>query len=388
MAEPVATPMAQQEQQYSLFKDAFNRLIANRLAVVGMIVVVLLLLVAAIGPYITPYDFLSQDLNARNQFPSAAHWFGTDDLGRDVLSRVIYGARTAVFVAFAVTILSFIIGTVLGSLAGYLGGKVDAFVSWLIDITMSIPSLLLVIVINVSLKPTLVNWMDEQFLLTHNEFWRNTVWADFALVFGSLAGYLGGKVDAFVSWLIDITMSIPSLLLVIVINVSLKPTLVNWMDEQFLLTHNEFWRNTVWADFALVFGSLALIKWPKAARLIRGQILSIRNKNYVLAAKAIGVPTPRILKAYVIPNALGPIIVSFSATLGEAMVLESSFSFLGVGVRPPIPSWGNMISDGLRVWQQYPHILAAPAMVLAAATIAFSFLGDGLNDALNPRQWK
>ena len=273
MAETVATPMAQQEQQYSLFKDAFNRLIANRLAVVGMIVVVLLLLVAAIGPYITPYDFLSQDLNARNQFPSAAHWFGTDDLGRDVLSRVIYGARTAVFVAFAVTILSFIIGTVLGSLAGYLGGKVDAFVSWLIDITMSIPSLL-------------------------------------------------------------------------------------------------------------------LIKWPKAARLIRGQILSIRNKNYVLAAKAIGVPTPRILKAYVIPNALGPIIVSFSATLGEAMVLESSFSFLGVGVRPPIPSWGNMISDGLRVWQQYPHILAAPAMVLAAATIAFSFLGDGLNDALNPRQWK
>ena len=214
MAEVTANPVAQQEQQYSLFKDAFNRLIANRLAVVGMIVVVLLLLVAAIGPYITPYDFLSQDLNARNQFPSAAHWFGTDDLGRDVLSRVIYGARTAVFVAFAVTILSFIIGTVLGSLAGYLGGKVDAFVSWLIDITMSIPSLLLVIVINVSLKPTLVNWMDEQFLLTHNEFWRNTVWA----------------------------------------------------------------------DFALVFGSLALIKWPKAARLIRGQILSIRNKNYVLAA--------------------------------------------------------------------------------------------------------
>ena len=132
----MAAVMAKPEQQYSLFKDAFNRLVANRLAVVGMIVVVLLLLVAAIGPYITPYDFLSQDLEARNQFPSAAHWFGTDDLGRDVLSRVIYGARTAVFVAFAVTILSFIIGTVLGSLAGYLGGKVDAFVSWLIDITL------------------------------------------------------------------------------------------------------------------------------------------------------------------------------------------------------------------------------------------------------------
>ncbi len=310
--------MATKERQYSLSKDAFNRLIANKLAMIGLIVVALLILIALIGPFITPYDFLSQDLMSRNQPPTSLHWFGTDDLGRDVLSRVIYGARTAVLVAFSVTILSFIIGTVLGSLAGYLGGKFDSFVSWLIDITMSIPSLLLVIVINVSLKPTLVNWMDAQFMATHDEFWRNTIWV----------------------------------------------------------------------DFAIVFGSLALIKWPKAARIIRGQILSIRNKNYVMAAKAIGVPTSRILTAYVIPNAIGPIIVSFSATLGEAMVLESSFSFLGVGVRPPIPSWGNMISDGLRVWQLYPHVLAAPALVLAIATIAFSFLGDGLNDALNPRQWK
>jgi len=310
--------MATKERKYSLTKDAFNRLIANKLAMIGLIVVALLILIALIGPFITPYDFLSQDLMSRNQPPTSLHWFGTDDLGRDVLSRVIYGARTAVLVAFSVTILSFIIGTVLGSLAGYLGGKFDSFVSWLIDITMSIPSLLLVIVINVSLKPTLVNWMDAQFMATHDEFWRNTIWV----------------------------------------------------------------------DFAIVFGSLALIKWPKAARIIRGQILSIRNKNYVMAAKAIGVPTSRILTAYVIPNAIGPIIVSFSATLGEAMVLESSFSFLGVGVRPPIPSWGNMISDGLRVWQLYPHVLAAPALVLAIATIAFSFLGDGLNDALNPRQWK
>ena len=310
--------MAEKERQYSLAKDAFNRLIANKLAIIGLVVIAFLVVVAAFGPLITPYDFLSQNIALRNAAPSAQHWFGTDDLGRDVLSRVIYGARTAVIVAFSVTILSFIFGTAMGALAGYMGGKVDSFIIWLIDITMSIPSLLLVIVINVSLKPTLVNWMDDQFMATHNQIWRNTVWV----------------------------------------------------------------------DFAIVFGSLALIKWPKAARLIRGQILSIRNKNYVLAARAIGVPTPRILSAYVIPNAIGPIIVSFSATLGEAMVLESSFSFLGVGVRPPIPSWGNMISDGLRVWQLYPHILAAPAIVLAVVTIAFSFLGDGLNDALNPRQWK
>ncbi len=310
--------LEQEEKQYSLLKDAYDRLIANKLAIVGLAIVFLLFFIAIFGPYITPYDFLTQDLHARNQAPSLHHWFGTDDLGRDILSRVIYGARTAVIVAFSTTILSMTIGIILGSIAGYFGGKVDSFITWLIDIVMSIPSLLLVIVINVSLKPRLVNWMDAQFLLTGNEFFRNTIWA----------------------------------------------------------------------DFVLVFGSLALIKWPKAARIIRGQILSIRNKNYVLAARALGVPTSKLVRKYVIPNALGPIIVYVSASLGEAMVFESSFSFLGVGVRPPIPSWGNMISDGLRVWQLYPHILAAPAAVLAIVIIAFSFLGDGLNDALNPQQWK
>lgn len=308
----------QDEKQFSLLKDALGRLMANKLAVIGMVLVTLVFFIAIFGPYITPYDFLSQDLMARNQGPSWAHWFGTDDLGRDILSRVIYGARTAVIVAFSTVMFSLIIG----------------------------------------------------------------------LFLGAIGGYFGGKVDAFIVWLIDITMSIPSLLLVIVINVSLKPPLVNWMDAQYLATGDGFYRNTIWVDFVLVFGSMALIKWPKAARIVRGQIMSVRNKNYVLAAEAIGVRTSRIVWRYVIPNSIGPVIVYISAALGEAMVLESSFSFLGVGVRPPIPSWGNMISDGLRVWQLYPHILAAPAAVLAAVTIAFSFLGDGLNDALNPRQWK
>jgi ABC-type dipeptide/oligopeptide/nickel transport system permease subunit len=307
-----------EEKQISLLQDAFVRLAANKLAVIGMLLVLLVFFIAIFGPYITPYDFLVQDLHARNQGPTLIHWFGTDDLGRDILSRVIYGARTAVIVAFSTVMFSLIIG----------------------------------------------------------------------LFMGALGGYFGGKIDAFVVWLIDITMSVPSLLLVIVINVSLKPPMVNWMDAQFMATGNEFYRNTIWVDFVLVFGSLALIKWPKAARIVRGQIMSIRNKNYVLAAEAIGVPTAKIVSRYVIPNSIGPVIVYISAALGEAMVLESSFSFLGVGVRPPIPSWGNMISDGLRVWQLYPHILAAPAAALAIVTIAFSFLGDGLNDALNPRQWK
>lgn len=302
----------------SLWRDAWGRLIANKPAVASMVVVLVLLLMAILGPYITPYDFLDQDLSGRNQPPTAAHWLGTDDLGRDVFSRTLYGARTATIVAFSTTLVSLTIGIVLGSLAGYAGGKMDAFITWLIDMTMSVPSLLVAVVINISLKAPVVNWMEEMYLATKNPVFRQTIWA----------------------------------------------------------------------DFALVFGSLALILWPTYARLIRGQILSIRNTNYVLAARALGVPTHRVLGRYVIPNALGPIIVAVSAGLGTAMVLESAFSFLGIGVRPPMPSWGNMISDGLRVWHLYPHLLAVPAAVLAIVTVAFSFLGDGLNDALNPRQWK
>lgn len=302
----------------SLTKDAFLRLVANKGAVVGLFIITLLIFIAIFGPHITPYDFLSQNLEIRNQGISWAHPFGTDDLGRDVLSRVIYGARTAVILSISITVLSFLIG----------------------------------------------------------------------IVVGSVGAYVGGKVDAFIVWLIDLTMSIPSLLLVVVINASLKPPMIRWMEERYLATMNPVYRETIWVDFVLVFGSLALIKWPKAARIIRGQILSIRNKNYVVAARAAGVSTIGILRRYIIPNAMGPVIVLFSAILGEAMVLESAFSFLGVGVRPPMPSWGNMISDGLRVWHLHPHILAAPAGFLAVVTMAFSFLGDGLNDAFNPRQWE
>ncbi len=238
-----------------------------------------------------------------------------DDLGRDVFSRVLYGARTAFFVAIVVTFIAVIIGSVLGVLAGYIGGNTDRLIMWLADVTMSIPNLLLVVVINTSIKPPLARWMETQYLETLNPIYRNTMWI----------------------------------------------------------------------DFILVFGSMALITWPPYARLMRAQVLSIRSRPYVTAAKAIGLPARQIMWRHIAPNALGPLIVAVSAGLGTAMVLESAFSFLGVGVTPPIPSWGNMISDGLRVWQHYPHLLAAPAAVLGLATVAFSFLGDGLNDALNPR---
>lgn len=303
------------DKPVSLWRDAWERLVRNRLAVIGLVIVAVLLFAALFGPYLTPYDFLSQNLDDRNLAVSWTHWFGTDDLGRDVFSRVLYGARTAFFVAIVVTFIAVIIGSMLGVVAGYAGGNSDRFIMWLADVTMSVPNLLLVVVINTSIKPPLARWMEAQYLETLNPIYRNTMWI----------------------------------------------------------------------DFIVVFGSMALITWPPYARLMRAQVLSIRSRPYVTAAKAIGLPSRQIMWRHIAPNALGPLIVAVSAGLGTAMVLESAFSFLGVGVTPPIPSWGNMISDGLRVWQYYPHLLAAPAAVLGLATVAFSFLGDGLNDALNPR---
>jgi ABC-type dipeptide/oligopeptide/nickel transport system permease subunit len=302
----------------SLWRDAWRRLSRNRLAMLGLVVIAALVLVAALGPWLSPYDFLSQNLDLRNQPPSGAHWLGTDDLGRDVLSRLIYGARTAFLVAIGVTVVAVAIGVVLGAIAGFYGG-----------------------------------WFDR-----------------------------------FVMWFTDITMSVPQLLLVVVINASLKQPISLWMEARYMETLNPLYRNTQIIDFVLVFGSMALITWPPYARLVRAQVLSVRNRPYVTAARALGLTNRLVLRRYVLPNAMGPLVVAVSAGLGTAMVLESAFSFLGVGVTPPTPSWGNMISDGLRVWTNYPHLLAAPAAVLAVVTVAFNFLGDGLNDALNPKGQK
>ncbi|MBP2449021.1 ABC transporter permease [Rhizobium leguminosarum] len=314
-AIPLSTTETAEEQPVSLWRDAWYRLKRNKLAVFGLVIVLILAFTAIFGPYLTPYDYLSQDLNARNALPSMSHLFGTDDLGRDVFSRVVFGTRTAFLVAVIVTFFAVLIG----------------------------------------------------------------------LTLGAVAGFFGNPFDRAIMWLTDVTMSVPNLLLVVVINASLKSPITRWMEARYLETLNPFYRQTIWVDFILVFGSMALISWPPYARLVRAQVLSIRSRPYITAAQALGLSNWVIIKRYVVPNALGPLIVSVSAGLGTAMVLESAFSFLGVGVNPPTPSWGNMISDGLRVWQHYPHLLAAPAAVLGLASVAFSFLGDGLNDALNPR---
>lgn len=282
----------------------------------GVVLVLLIALTAVFGPMVVPHDFLSQDMTAINQPPNWAHWLGTDDLGRDILSRVIYGARTALFIALGVCFAALLVGTAVGAAAGYAGGRIDALLMWFADVTMSVPSLLLVVVINTSLRP---------------------------------------RVAAF-------------------------------MDDMYLQTLNPIFRETVWADLTLLILCLTLVQWPGYARLVRAQVLSVRGRDYVRAAKSLGLSPGRIVWKYVIPNSVGPVIVAVSAGLGTAMVLESAFSFLGVGVQPPIPSWGRMIADGLRNWRSHPHLLVVPAVALGFASIAFSTLGDGLNAYLNPKR--
>jgi peptide/nickel transport system permease protein len=309
---------AKDEKAIGIWQDSFNRLLKNKMAVVSIVVVLIMFFFAIFGPYLTPYDFLKQDLSIRSQQPSAEHWLGTDYLGRDVLSRVIYGARTATLVSLLVVVLSSLIGVIVGSISGYFGGKVDFFLMWFTDLNMAFPNLVLGVVLAVSLRPPVSRWMEQMYLSTLNPVFRQS-----------------------------------SLL-----------------------------------DLALVILVIVLVAWCPYARLLRSQVMAVRNYNYVLAARALGLPTFTIVTKYIIPNAIGPVIVQMSAGMGSAMLTESALSFLGIGIQPPIPSWGNMINEGLRQWTSAPHLLLAPALVLGLMTVSFSFLGDGLNDALNPRQWK
>jgi len=300
----------------SLWQDAARRFRKNWLAVGGLLVVILFLILALIGPFIAPYDFLEQNIVKAFQVYSAEHPLGTDDLGRDILSRMLYGARTAALVAFFTTAISLVIGVFVGTWAGIRGGRTDEFLMWISDLIQAMPGLLLVILINTTLRRPIVNWFDQLY-------------------------------------------------------------------EQ---TREPFFLNTLWLDYVLVFSALALISWPGLARLVRGQVFSINEEDYVLAARALGASEVHIMLRHVIPNALGPLIVAVTASMGGAVTLEASLSFLGIGIQPPNASWGSMLNESLRLWQVFPHLMLSPAVTIGLILVAFVFLGDGLNDALDPRR--
>jgi oligopeptide transport system permease protein len=295
-----------------LWRDAWYRLTRNRAAVVGLVFVVLLVLAAIFAGVLAPYTFDQQDLDSTDLGPSAAHLFGTDQLGRDLLSRLLYGSRISLAVALVDVLIVVVVGVPLGLAAGYFGRWVDALVMRTVDVLLAFPNLLLVIVVITYLRA----------VLDQGE--------------GPVLGVIGG-LDKVTGGLIG------------------------------------------------VFIALGLISWLTVARLVRGQVLSLKEKEFVEAARMVGGTNLRIMIRHLLPNTLAPVIVAATFGIPGAIAAEAGLSFLGLGVRPPYPSWGILIAEGLRVMRTFPHELLFPAVLLAVTLISFNFLGDGLRDALDPK---
>jgi peptide/nickel transport system permease protein len=299
-----------------IWHEAFRRFMRVRLSVLGLVLTGLFVFFGVFGPFLAPHDYLSQDLSRVAQAPSWDYPFGTDNVGRDLLSRMLWGARTAVSVTVVVITLCLILGAVIGGVAGYLGGYVDMFLTWVTDLVMTVPALLLAVLVNYTVKQPLSDLTEA--------LYQRTGWEMFST--GIYSGYL------------------------------------------------------------VVLASLAFVFWPHYARLIRGQVLLIREQDYVLAARALGVSDRRLMLHYLIPNALGPVLVVAALGAADIIVLEASLSYLGVGIQPPGASWGSMISSNLDQWGSRAHLVIVPAAVLGLAALGIAFLGNGLSDALDPRR--
>ncbi|MCC6704193.1 MAG: ABC transporter permease [Thermomicrobiales bacterium] len=298
------------------WRDAMRRLVKNRMAMVGLGMIVLFGIAAIFGEMLAPYDPIRQDLMAAKQTPNAEHWLGTDELGRDMFSRILTGARTALLVATFVTFIAAGIGTVIGLISAYGGGFIDTAMMRLADLLLAFPAFLLAAFINATLRSPVANQMQRL--------------ADFTGL-----DFLAGK---------------------------------------------------LFIDFFLIFGSLAIISWSGYARLIRGQVLSLREQEFVEAARSMGASTRTILFKHILPNSFAPIVVAVSVNFGNAILAESALSYLGVGIQPPTPSWGQMINQNLSQWRYFPHLVLGPGAALALLILAFNFFGDGVADALNPRR--
>jgi peptide/nickel transport system permease protein len=266
-------------------------ILKHKVSCVGVVIIILLSLMAIFAPLIAPHDPNEQDLYHVLENPSRKHLLGTDDVGRDLLSRVIYGSRISLLVGVAATIFAAVIGVILGLIAGYKGGMVDMVIMRITDTFMCIPGLILLLVMAAALGPGL---------------------------------------------------------------------------------HN-------------IIIAISLIGWTGFARIIRGQVLMVRELPYIEAANAAGASGFRIMFRHLLPNSLAPIIVAGSITIGGVIMLESAAAFLGLGVQPPTPSWGKALRIGYSYLEVVPLFSIAPGLMITLAILAFNFLGDGLRDALDPR---
>ncbi len=275
----------------SLGRDAFRRLKRNRLAMAGAVVVVLLCLVAIFADVLAPYAYTKTNFGRLNEAPSRDYPFGTDQLGRDLLSRMIYGARVSMLVGLGAQVIVVLIGVPIGALSGYVGGRADILLTRFIDVMYAFPRLLFVILVMSMLGAGLTN----------------------------------------------------------------------------------------------IFIAIGLTGWVGIARQTRAQVLAIKEKEFVDGARALGARAWRLLGRHILPNALTPIVVAVTFGIPEAIFTEAALSFIGVGINPPTPSWGQMVGENQQFLRSYWYLCVFPSIAIAVTMLSFTFLGDGVRDALDPK---
>jgi len=276
----------------SLWSDAMKRVRRNRAAVASLIFLVVVALLATLAPWIPGLpDPTLQNLKLSATPPSLAHWFGTDELGRDAFARVIWGGRISLLVGLVGTLVSIVIGVTYGAIAGYAGGRTDDAMMRVVDVLYSLPYIFIVILLLVFFSKSLI----------------------------------------------------------------------------------------------MLFVALGLVQWLTMARIVRGQVLSLKSQTFVEAARALGLGDFSIVFRHIVPNTLGPVIVYATLTVPAVILQEAFLSFLGLGVQPPAASWGTLVSDGSRVLALFPWLVIFPSIALSLTLLAFNFLGDGLRDALDPQ---
>ena len=280
------------EGSKSHLSDAWRKFRRNHLALLGGIIVLIIVLSAILAPWIAPHSFSRQNLRARLNEPSAEHWMGTDGYGRDVFSRVLWGARVSLQIGFGAAGLALIIGVVLGAVAGYYGGWIDNAIMRFTDVMMCIPALFLALTVIALFGASMTNTM-------------------------------------------------------------------------------------------IVIGA---IYWTRTCRIVRGEFLSLRKRDFTEAARALGLKDSRIIFRHLLPNALAPIIMQGTLFIAQVILIESGLSFLGLGAQPPTPSWGNMLTEGYKLLSIAWWIATFPGIAIFVTVLAFNLLGDGLRDALDPKQ--
>ena len=294
-ARPISEIRPPQAQaRSSLWRDAWHRLQKNRLAVMGGTLLGALSILCIAGPWLLRVSYQEQNLDLGASAPSAAHWFGTDTLGRDLFVRLLYGGRISLGVGLCATFVALTIGVIYGAMAGYLGGKIDAAMMRLVDIIYALPFTIFVILL---------------------------------MVF--------------------------------------------------------FGRNII-----VLFVAIGAVEWLTMARIVRSQIMALKKMEFIEAARSLGLSNTRIIFRHLLPNALGPIIVYTTLTIPAVMLLEAFLSFLGLGVQPPMSSWGTLIKDGAEKMEEFPWLLIFPGSIFSLTLFSLNFLGDGLRDALDVRAAK